>query len=116
MTPQPPRLTLLWCITVALLVVVALVASHQIPVMLYKLSLVSLAGVAGYWLDRWLFPYARPHELMPARGMGKDRHRVIEAGDANGYVRYGECWLAAAAMIRRAVIVAAAMIGVTLGL
>lgn len=35
-------------------------APQQLPVSLYKLSLVALAAVAGYWIDRSLFHYARP--------------------------------------------------------
>ncbi|NMG54915.1 hypothetical protein GPA23_09650 [Aromatoleum aromaticum] len=58
-----PRLTdwaLVLLVLVVLVVLVALIAPHQLPVSLYKLSLVALAGVAGYWLDRSMFPYARP--------------------------------------------------------
>ena len=71
---------------------------QQLPVSLYKLSLVSLAAVVGYWLDRSLFPYARPDRFM------------------------GECYdlaiaghLAAVSMIRRAVIVGCAMLAMGLG-
>jgi hypothetical protein len=60
----------------------------------YKLTLVSLAAVTGYHLDRSLFPYARPHVHLAA---GRDL-------------------LAAAAQIRRAVIVAAAILAVSIGL
>ncbi len=45
---------------VFLCVLVFLLAPQQLPVSLYKLSLIALAAVAGYWIDRSLFPYARP--------------------------------------------------------
>jgi len=66
-------------------------APQQLPVILYKVALVVLAGTAGYFLDRWIFPYARPHEV---------------AGE----------WRDISCMIRRAIIVAAAMLAVGLGL
>ena len=67
---------------------VSLTAPHQVVVVMYKLALVSLAAVAGYWIDRALSPYARP-----------DR-----------------CDHAAQAGLRRAIIVAATMIAVGVGL
>lgn len=67
-------------------------APHQLGVSLYKLSLVSLAAVVGYRIDRSLFPYARPDDLALAGG--------IET---------------AGAQMRRAIIVAATIIGVSLG-
>jgi hypothetical protein len=84
-----PRLTDWTVIAVSLTLVIALVAPHQLGVTAYKLSLVSLAAVFGYWIDRSLFPSVRPdtcsHDDRPA------------------------------AMIRRAIVVAACIIGVSLG-
>lgn len=82
-----------WIIVAVLLAIaIAIVAPHQLPVTLYKLSLISAAAVAGYWLDRSLFPYARPDDLSLSPG--------IET---------------AAAMLRRAIVIAACIIGVALG-
>lgn len=64
LTVKSPRLFGWLIATVLLLVVIALLAPQQLPVSLYKLSLVTTAGVVGYWLDRSLFPYARPDGLM----------------------------------------------------
>ena len=33
---------------------------QQLPVALYKVFLISLAVVIGYWVDRALYPYALP--------------------------------------------------------
>lgn len=77
---------------ILLTVLIAVIAPHQLPVTAYKLSLISLAAVAGYWLDRRLFPYARPDDLGLAPG--------IET---------------AGAQLRRAMIVSACIIGVALG-
>ena len=91
-----PRL--FWTMQVSLLLtsLVFLLAPQQIPVTLYKLSLITVAGVAGYWLDRALFPYARPDVYL------------------SGYGKLA-AFLFAVAMMRRAIIVAAVMIAVGLG-
>ncbi|MEY2875975.1 MAG: hypothetical protein RLZZ373_3346, partial [Pseudomonadota bacterium] len=75
-------------------------APQQLPVSVYKLSLVATAAVAGYWIDRALFPYARPDALLDIRE-GAD-HMTL-------------CVLMASAMLRRAIIVAAAMLATGLG-
>lgn len=79
-------------IALALSGVIAWLAPHQLPVTLYKLSLISAGGAIGYWIDRGLFPYARPDGDFCEPG--------IET---------------AAAMLRRAIIVAACIVGVALG-
>ncbi|PWN56203.1 putative holin [Abyssibacter profundi] len=99
MFPKPFRLWQLIAISLVLLVVVALIAPHQVPLMLYKLCLVTLAGFVGYWLDRLLFPYARPHRLMPSSGVHGAWHVLVSA-----------------CMVRRALIVGAAMLAVAMGL
>lgn len=50
-------------LSAALLAVIGAFAPQQLPVVLYKLVLVTLFGFAGYWVDRFIFPYARPHAL-----------------------------------------------------
>lgn len=90
-----PRLSGWFLITVLLLACVWAIAPQQLPVSLYKLSLVSLAAVVGYWLDRSIFPYARPDEFLP------------------------ECvnnaHLLGVAMLRRAIIIGCAMLTMGLG-
>ena len=51
-----PRLSGWLVASAALFVVIGWTSSAQIPVVIYKLSLVSLSAVLGYWLDRSLFP------------------------------------------------------------
>ena len=54
-----------WLLTALLLIIaIALISPQQLPVALYKLSLISLAAVVAYWLDRSLFPYARPDSYL----------------------------------------------------
>lgn len=95
-----PRMAGWLCIALVLAAAVWLLAPQQLPVTLYKLSLVSMAAVAGYWLDRSLFPYARPD-------------RVFRELRQAGYLE--QCMALSAAMLRRALIVAAAMLAVGLG-
>ena len=89
------RVRMLWCAIYALvlLFVVYRIAPQQVPVIVYKINLILLAGPGGYWLDRWAFPYARPDRFLTADGevMG-------------------------ATMIRRAIIMGAAMLAVGMGL
>lgn len=90
MIKQLPRLYGWALFTALLLLVVWYLAPHQIPVVLYKITLVTLGVVIAYWLDRALFPGMRPHLLVG--------------------------WFAVAAGIRRALIVIACVLGLTLGL
>lgn len=96
--PALPRLSGWLLITIALLVAVWLLAPQQLPVSLYKLSLVTLAAVVGYWLDRSLYPYARPDDILVWCGTTPEMNMVF-----------------AATMLRRAVIVSACMLAMGLG-
>lgn len=87
-------------IAAALAWVIYLVAPHQLEVTAYKLSLITAAAVAGYWIDRSLFPYARPDRFLPP-SVGVDSYSIALAF--------------AAAMLRRALVIAACVIGVALG-
>lgn len=46
-------------------VVVALFFPQQLGVLLFKANVLACAAVAGYLLDRGLFPYARPSSVQP---------------------------------------------------
>ncbi|MBY0574688.1 MAG: putative holin [Undibacterium sp.] len=109
-----PRMLDWSIIALALSAIIALFFPHQLPVSLYKLSLISLAGVVGYWLDRSLFPYARPDRFHPS--LEEDDEFLTE----NSSMFDVDCCiqndlLFVGAQMRRAVIVAAAMIAVSLG-
>lgn len=88
-----PRM-LLWALLTVALMCLALFVQAEFPgnvfaVTLYKAHLMALGGWGGYWLDRALFPYARPH--------------LVEAQDFDNV------------MLRRAIIVAACLVCVGLG-
>jgi len=114
-----PRLTGWAIATLLLALLVWLIAPQQLPVSLYKLSLVTLAGVVGYWLDRSMFPYARPDRFLPATEID-DTFRVGDdqvecAIELSLDLDAKLVQLAGMAMLRRAVIVAATMLAVGLG-
>lgn len=88
-------------VTLLLTLIIYAMAPHQLPVSLYKLSLVAAAAVMGYWLDRSLFPYARPDQF------GRWRDDLM--------VNSTQATVFAACMLRRAIIIAACIVGVSLG-
>ncbi len=118
-------------IAVALWVVVALLAPQQVPVSVYKMSLVALAAVMGYWIDRSVFPYARPDLFFElTHGLDDDVPAETAFTDLGGALSFSEAQtvvdlqgasnadlvaLARTAMLRRALIVAATMLAVSLG-
>jgi hypothetical protein len=95
-------------VSLALVLAILLLAPYQLPVSLYKLSLITSAAWVAYWIDRGLFPYARPDRFIawcaspgaPGCGLAMTLEQAIAF---------------AAAMLRRAILIAAAMIGVALG-
>lgn len=104
--------------TVLLALMVGAIAPQQLPVSLYKLSLVTLAGVVGYWLDRSMFPYARPDSFLPP---GRDALDFLPLPPGETACTLlvapedAQLHLAGVAMLRRAVIVAATMLAMGLG-
>ena len=104
-----PRLVGWLISTVAIMIALAFFAFEQMPVIGYKLALVMLGAVLGYWIDRSLFPYARPHECLPNRNCPGGG-----ATDPQEAFRYTVAF--AAACLRRSLIVLACVLGLTLGL
>lgn len=89
---RAPRMTSWTLVTLVLLIILAAIRPEQLQVVSYKLLLVTLGAVAGYWIDRSLFlAQARPHECL-------DGIHIVGA------------W------VRRALIVLACILGLTLGL
>lgn len=77
---------------------------------IYKISLVVIAGVVSYWLDRSLFPHAPRFQ---SYDLGRDYADSALSFDLQP--EPPNDLLFAVSMIRRALIVAAAMIAVGLG-
>lgn len=96
------QIRMFWCAIFALLllVLVWVISPQQGPVIVYKLSLILLAAFAGYWIYRWLFPYARPDRFLNDAGLVMVHHKRVFS----------------AALISRAIIVGCAMLAVGMGL
>lgn len=108
-----PRSTLWLVLAVLLLVVIAVITPQNLPVALYKTALIALAAVIGYWLDRALFPYARPDGFLQRDwryGTDEPENDV----DFPVVMAYGRIYCAA--MLRRAIVVAAVVLGMAIGL
>ena len=111
---RAPRNSLFVLLAALLLAVIAMVSPVQLPVVLYKAALIALAAVIGYWLDRALFPYARPDSFL-----WRDWRKGTDEpeGDVDYPVAKPEYMAAyCVAQIRRALIVGAVVIGVAAGL
>lgn len=108
-----PRATLFALLAAALLIGIAMVSAQQLPVVLYKASLITLAAVLGYWLDRALFPYARPDGYL-----SKDwRLGTFEPeGDVDYPVVLGYHGVYRTAQLRRAIVVGAVVLAAAVGL
>lgn len=87
---------LLWGL-IAIILLIALDRSQQNMVLLYKAVMVSGAAWLGYWIDRSLFPYARPHRFL---------NKLADSAPRDFQF----------AMIRRALIVSAVILAFSLGL
>ncbi|MFT4191654.1 MAG: putative holin [Comamonas sp.] len=100
----------------AALGVQALWPTSLVAVTLYKAHLMSLGGWGGYWLDRVLFPYGRPHECLGGECSIPINLAEPEGGphdtphEGLGFAGHYE-----AATLRRAIVVAACLICVGLG-
>jgi hypothetical protein len=116
-----PRLAEAFLASVLLFILAQLAVEHwpasHLAVSLYKLHLCSLAAWAGYWIDRALFPYSRPHEMFEGIDDVLDHGSpIVSAGDDDiqGQI-CGTLDSAEAAMYRRALIVVGCLICVGLG-
>lgn len=97
-----PRMTGVLIISIALTAAIYFIAPHQLPVTLYKLSMVTLSAWVAYWIDRWLYPDARVDSFLTQSG--------------NKKIVISEMMAAfCAAQYRRAIIVIGTMIAVALG-
>ncbi|QDL55911.1 putative holin [Rhodoferax aquaticus] len=111
-----PRMLLCLVLTLALIGLSMLLQAYMpgtlVAVTAYKAHLMSLGGWGGYWLDRALFPYDRPHTYLLEAGTAAtcevEQPELIE-GVFVGAGNFG------ASMMRRAIVVAACLICVGLG-
>lgn len=105
-TPKNDLLRMSACGVLAAIMIglVAWLAWTQITVLILKTAEISLGAFLGYWLDRHLFPYARPGDLT-----ADNTANVWTEFDRTGYVY-------AASQLRRAFIVGMFMLAMALAL
>lgn len=116
------RLIKWYVLAIILFSIITLFSPQQLPVVIYKLSLVLLSAVIGYHLDRALFPYASPGSYLLFNWKNGPYKRGY--GEVNGGENYDIAYpvinnyqnIFAVVLIRRAIIVSAVILGVTLGL
>ncbi len=100
-----------WVIlAVALTIALAFIAPEQLGILVLKATYVSTALVIGYWADRIIFYYARPHDLGKEAWREIRGHVVKDQRVESAYRAYS------LSMLRRAIIVAAVVIAFALGL
>jgi len=98
------RMAAFGLLAAVMIAIIAYVAWTQITVLVLKTAEISLGAFLGYWLDRHLFPYARPGGLT-----ADTTANVWTEFDRTGYVY-------AASMLRRAFIVGMFMLSMALAL
>lgn len=108
-----PRM-LPWALLTVALIGLALWAQATYPgnvaaVTLYKAHLMALGGWGGYWLDRALFPYDRPHTHLA------EPVDLRQYNASSGALHTCAGYQLSLSMLRRAIIVAACLVCVGLG-
>ena len=96
---KAPRMFIWILIAIALAIAVFFTSRHQLPISLYKLHLATAAGVAAYFFDRVLAYYARPDAFLGEDG------RPLPGCELAFY----------SSQQRRAIIIAAWVIGILVG-
>ena len=87
--------TIFVVVSIMLLTAVFLISPAQIPVIIFKASLVTLAAILGYWIDYLLFPHMRPG--------------IIDKIEQDPIIR-------ASIAIRRAIIIFGTILGISMAL
>jgi len=78
-TKEVTRLWPVWLVTFGLLGIVYAIAPQQIGIIAYKVALIGLGAVAGYWLDRWAFPPIRSETSASGREHAMYRRAALMA-------------------------------------
>ncbi len=101
-------------LTTILFLALVLISPRQLPVVHYKFVLSLLAGLAGYWLDRVLFPFSMPSSYLQGNWKENPDNHTINDADYPIVLDYQKSFCTA--MLRQAFIVIGTMISVSLGL
>ena len=102
------RLFFFGLVALGLQIALLLISPAQVPVVLYKLALVMLAAILGMFFDVAVFPFATPDSYLD-----DDWKRAPGADFA---IAKGYLWPFVMACLRRAAVVAAFVVAVSVGL
>ena len=91
-----------------------LISPAQMPVVLYKLALVMLAAILGMFFDVAVFPFATPDSYLD--GDWKRAPGAVRLRGADFAIAKGCLWPFLMACLRRAAVVAAFVVAVSVGL
>lgn len=114
-----PRLYGWVVVTTLLFVGLYFISPEQAQVVYYKFALVIAAAFLAYWIDRIVFPYSRPDGYLKKFWQDKPpTHEItaVQRGEVDHEVVAGYEQVFAIAMIRRAIILIAVILGATLGM
>lgn len=56
---------------------VLFLAPQKLGLLLWGLCKLGAFGYLGYWVDRWVFPYARPHALEGQAALAAQARRAL---------------------------------------
>lgn len=113
-----PRMSATLAGAILLFLVIAYIAPQQLPVTIYKLSLITIAAVIGYWIDRDIFPYARPDRFIDSALSAIPEPVLDETDHAIAFIDPGannRAFLFAEAQKRRALIVVGFALAAAIG-
>jgi hypothetical protein len=118
--PKLPRMTLLAVVSIILFIACQVLQEHApgslLAVTIYKAHMAGIAGWLGYWIDRGLFPYSRPHQHLQDYQDARDHGSPAQAQEAEAYLVTDNLLTDyTQSTLRRAIIVAACIIGICLG-
>lgn len=102
-------------VSLMLLAIIAYFQPEKFALSVYKISLITTAAWIGYWIDRCVFPYARPDGYLNTVDW-RFQVRLKSKGSADVAVASGYEQVFAAAMLRRAIVVGCAMLAASLGM
>ena len=92
------RMIIWLIISIPLILLIAFISPQKLDLLVYKAVLITFSAWLGYRIDRGLFPYARPDRLAEEPAM-PDSDLAFSS-----------------AMLRRAIIVAACVLAMAIGL
>ena len=98
-------------IAVLLIALVLVTDMARLDLLIWGVCKVAVLAYAGYWIDRWIFPYARPHDWWwDSPPDDPDEHTEAPLTDRELEALHGQPVITPVPQIRRAIIMAACIL------